>query len=216
MSASPTTQAPSSNQTRPEAAAAPAPPAGPRHRLRLGRLIALALLIALIALGLPTAMSWVEYRRSHSITDDAFVEAHLVNIAPEMVSGRIIRFLAEENDRVEQGQVVAEVDPIPYRDKVNVARAQLDSARAELARQSADLDRVRKEVPIQIEIARRTFAAALADRAKARRPATTRSASWNCWSRSKNKPSSRPAGRWNLRRTTWPIRRSEPRSPAWW
>ena len=57
--------------------------------------------------------------------------------------------------------------PIPYRDKVNISRAQLDSAQAELARQRADLDRVRKEVPIQIEIARRTFAAAEADRAKA-------------------------------------------------
>ena len=68
---------------------------------------------------------------------------------------------------VEKGQVLAEIDPIPYRDKVNVARAQLDSAQAELVRQRADLDRVRKEVPIQIEIARRTFAAAEADRAKA-------------------------------------------------
>ena len=62
---------------------------------------------------------------------------------------------------------MAEIDPIPYRDKVNVARAQLDSAQAELARQRADLDRVRKEVPIQIEIARRTLAAAVADRARA-------------------------------------------------
>ena len=101
-------------------------------------------------------MSWVDYRRTHSITDDAFVEAHIVNVAPQLVSGRIIRFLADENDRVAQGQVVAEIDPIPYRDKVNVARAQLDSALAELNRQRADLDRVRKEVPIQIEIARRT------------------------------------------------------------
>jgi membrane fusion protein (multidrug efflux system) len=112
-------------------------------------------------------MTWLNYRRAHSITDDAFVEAHIVNIAPEMVSGRIIRFLADENDRVVQGQVVAEIDPVPYRDKVNSARAQLDTALAELARQTADLERVRKEVPIQIEIARRTFAAAQADRAKA-------------------------------------------------
>ena len=35
-----------------------------------------------------------------------------------------------------------------------MARAKLDAARAELVRQVADLDRVRKEVPIQIEIAR--------------------------------------------------------------
>jgi multidrug resistance efflux pump len=109
---------------------------------------------------------WIEFRRNHSITNDAFVEAHIVNVSPQLVSGRIIRFLANENDHVDQGQVVAEVDPIPFRDKVNIARAQLDSAQSELARQRADLELIRKEVPIQIEIARRTFAAAAADRAK--------------------------------------------------
>jgi membrane fusion protein (multidrug efflux system) len=112
-------------------------------------------------------MGWIAYRRGHSITDDAFVEAHIVNVAPQLVSGRIVRFLADENDRVEKGQVLAEIDPVPYRDKVRVAQAQHDAAQAELARQRADLDRVRKEVPIQIEIARRTLAAAEADRAKA-------------------------------------------------
>ena len=112
-------------------------------------------------------MSWVSYRRAHSITDDALVEAHIINVGPQVVSGRIVRFLVQENDRVEKGQVLAEVDPILYRDKVNVARAQLAAAQAELVRERADLDRVRKEVPIQIEIARRTFVAAAADRARA-------------------------------------------------
>ena len=112
-------------------------------------------------------MSWIEYRLDHSITDDVFVEAHIVNVAPQLVSGRLMRYHVDENDQVVQGQVVAEIDPIPYQDKVNIARAQLESAQAELARQRADVDRVRKEVPIQIEIARRTFAAAGADQAKA-------------------------------------------------
>ena len=160
MSALQTVQAPSTGETRAVPAAAVAHPEARRIRVRPGRLIAVALAIATVAVGLPLAIGWVEYRRSHSITDDAFVEAHIVNIAPQLVSGRIVRFLADENDRVVQGQVVAEIDPIPYRDKVNVARAQLDSALAELDRQRADLARVRKEVPIQIEIARRTAAAA--------------------------------------------------------
>ena len=138
-----------------------------RAWLRPGRLVALAAVIALIAIGLPTALSWIEFRRNHSITNDAFVEAHIVNVAPEIVSGRVIQFLADENDEVKQGQVIALIDPTPYRDKVNVAQSQLETARAELARQRADLDRVRKEVPIQVEIARRTAAAALADRRKA-------------------------------------------------
>src|SRR5437764_13914137 len=99
---------------------------------------------------------WWSYRSSHSITDDAFVEAHIVNVAPEMVSGRIVRFLVEENDRVEQGQVLAEIDPVHYQDQVDLARSKLDTALAELRRQEASVARLRKEVPLQIEVARRS------------------------------------------------------------
>ena len=163
-------QSPPAHESHEGVSTPPAPPVRPASRwiwLRPGRLLAIALLATLIVVGFPAAMRWVEFRSTHSITDDAFVEAHIVNVAPEIVSGRIIRFLADENDQVSQGQVVAELDPTPYRDKVNLARTQLDSAKAELTRQRADLDRVRKEVPIQIEIARRTAAAALADRGRA-------------------------------------------------
>ena len=111
---------------------------------------------------------WFTFRISHSITDDAFVEAHIVNVAPEMVSGRLVRFLAQENDRVQKGQVLAEIDIIPYRDKVALAQSKVEEAEAELRRQEADLARVKEEVPIQIEIARRTLAAAQADEAKAK------------------------------------------------
>ena len=148
-------------------APAPATPVGRRIRLRPGKIIAAGLVVAAVAVGLPAGTRWVEYRHRHSITNDAFVESHIVNVAPQLVSGRIVRFLAGENDLVSQGQIVAEVDPIPYRDKVNISRAQLELAQSELARQRADLDRVRKEVPIQIEIAKRTFAAAIADRGRA-------------------------------------------------
>ena len=101
------------------------------------------------------------------MTDDAFVEAHIVNVAPQTVSGRIVRVFVEENDRVEQGQVLAEIDPVPYRDQVSIAQGKLDTAEAELRRQEAGLAKLRLEVPIQIEIAGRSFAAARADQAKA-------------------------------------------------
>ena len=85
----------------------------------------------------------------------------------KLVSGRLIRYLVDENDQVVQGQVVAEIDPTPYQRQGQHRAGSARSAEAELARQRADVDRVRKEVPIQIEIARRTFAAAGADQAKA-------------------------------------------------
>jgi membrane fusion protein (multidrug efflux system) len=127
-----------------------------------------AVLLATVAVaGLLLLILWIAHRRDHSMTDDAFVESHIVNVAPEMVSGRIVRFLVDENDSVEQGQIIAEIDPEPYSDRVNIAQAKLDSAGAELKRQEADLQRLRVEVPIQIEIARRTVAVAEADHGKA-------------------------------------------------
>src|SRR5262245_46568460 len=113
-------------------------------------------------------LHWWSYRLSHSITDDAFVEAHLVNVAPEMVSGRIVRFHVEENDRVEQGQVLAEIEPIHYRDQVEQARGKLDLAEAELKRQEAGLAKLKKEVPLQIDIAKQTLAGARTEETRAK------------------------------------------------
>ena len=96
---------------------------------------------------------WYTYRLTQSITDDAFVEAHIVNVAPEMVSGRIVRFLVDENDHVEQGQVLAEIEPIHYRDQVAQARGKLELAEAELKRQEAGLTKLKNEVPLQIDVA---------------------------------------------------------------
>jgi membrane fusion protein (multidrug efflux system) len=84
------------------------------------------------------------------------------------VSGRLVRFHAEENDHVEQGQVLAEIDPVPYRDQVAIARSKVETAEAELRRQEAGLARLQREVPIQIEIARRGLAGAQADQAEAK------------------------------------------------
>ena len=139
------------------------PPAQPA-RLRRGLWIAVAVVLGCAAL----AFGWIGPGLSHSETEDAFIEAHIVNVAPQGVSGRLCRFLVEENDRVEQGQVLAEIDPLLYRDKVELARSKVEEAQAELRRQESSLARVKAEVPIQIEIAKRTLAAAEADVARAK------------------------------------------------
>src|SRR5262249_561527 len=100
--------------------------------------------------------------------DDAFVEAHIVNVTPQVASGHLIRFLVQENDRVEKDQELAEIDPVPYRDQVELARKKVAEAEAELKRQEAALERLRTEVPIQIAIAGRTLGAAKADAGRAK------------------------------------------------
>jgi membrane fusion protein (multidrug efflux system) len=134
----------------------------------LRRLLVPAALLAVAALAALFAFRWVHQRATQSLTDDAFVEAHIVNVAPEMVSGRLVRFLVEENDQVKQGQVLAEIEPVHYRDQVEQARGKLDLAEAELKRQEAGLAKLRKEVPLQIDVAKETLAAARTEEARAR------------------------------------------------
>ncbi|MDB5339033.1 MAG: Multidrug resistance protein [Planctomycetaceae bacterium] len=161
--AAPTTAQPAATPVQPVTAASPPVPKKlPFLRfLQVGGLMGLAVVTGFFV------YTWWSFRLSHSITEDAFVEAHIVNVAPQSVSGHLVRFLVEENDRVEQGQVLAEVDPVTYHDQVQVARSKVDGAEAELRRQEAALANFRLEVPIQIDIARRGMAAAMADEARA-------------------------------------------------
>jgi membrane fusion protein, multidrug efflux system len=153
----------------PVAPAEPPTPAAPPPQLRNRFYLQPTWLAGFLVLGGLTicVCYWFFYRWGHSLTEDAFVEAHIINVAPQSVSGNLVSCMVDENDRVEQGQVLAEIDPVSYRDQVELARSKVETAEAELLRQKADLARLQREVPIQIEIARRSLAAAKADEARA-------------------------------------------------
>src|SRR5262245_56931051 len=152
-------------------AARPPLPAGRPHGLvrrlwgnrwlRLGVAATLVLLVAA-----PFAVPWIDYRLTHSITDDAFVQTHVVNIAPQEVSGHLVRYLVQEHDTVAKGQLLAEIDPVPYREQVELLRAKLVVAGAELAAAQSSLEVLQAQVPQEIEVARRALAAAKAEQAR--------------------------------------------------
>src|SRR5258708_1049903 len=160
-----TSHAPPSSNSAPTAPVAPSVPVSSSRLLRWAVWCAAAGIAIVVAY---FGILWWSYRSSHSITDDAFVEAHIVNVAPEMVSGRIVCFRVEENERVEQGQVLAEIEPIHYRDQVEQARGKLDLAEAELKRQEAGLAKLKKEVPLQIDVAKQSLAGAQIEEARAK------------------------------------------------
>jgi membrane fusion protein (multidrug efflux system) len=61
-------------------------------------------------------------------TDDAYVGAQKVLITPD-ISGKIDKIVVREGERVKQGDVLFEIDPVPFRLAVQEARAKLDQAR---------------------------------------------------------------------------------------
>jgi membrane fusion protein (multidrug efflux system) len=61
-------------------------------------------------------------------TDDAYVGAQKVLITPD-VSGKIIKVTVKEGQRVSTGDVLFQVDPVPYQLAAQQARAKLDDAK---------------------------------------------------------------------------------------
>jgi membrane fusion protein YbhG len=113
--------------TKPDTVSAPA---GRRSRRRV-RLAALAILLALAALA-------VYLWRQHGANDPnaAFslsgnVDVHQVELAFR-VSGRISALKVQEGDKVSAGQVLAQLDPVPFQTDVASAKADLDQAQAQL------------------------------------------------------------------------------------
>src|SRR5690348_1673471 len=92
-----------------------------------GRLIALAAPAVAIVLALLVA-SWV---RAHPSSSDASIDADVVHVAAA-VGGRIIEIRVRENSSVHRGDVLFQIDPLPYQLVVSQAQADLAVAEAQL------------------------------------------------------------------------------------
>jgi membrane fusion protein (multidrug efflux system) len=146
----------------------PSPPSSFWRRLWSDRrLFATVLTIAVLLAGVPFAIIWIAYRFTHSVTLDAFVESHLVNIGPQQVSGHIVEALVEEHQAVKKGDLLCLIDPKPYKDQVDLSQAKLDVAKANLVMAETVLKRLTEEVPRRVAIAEKEAGVALADRQKA-------------------------------------------------
>jgi len=107
---------------------APKPAVGPVHRRRRW-IVPLVVLLAVVALfaGIPRLL----HALNSVSTDDAYVNSYVTFVAPR-VAGQVDRVLVEDNDRVKKGDVLVELDSEPYRVKVAINQAAVDSAQADL------------------------------------------------------------------------------------
>jgi len=76
--------------------------------------------------------------RGRESTDDAFIEAHVMQISPK-ISEKVVRVLVEDNQMVKKGDLLVELDPRDTQALVNQAKANVDSSEAKLAEAKARL-----------------------------------------------------------------------------
>lgn len=111
----------------------------------LGRFLSVFTIGAAIVLALLVA----QRLRIHPQTDDAEVFANLIGIAPE-VEGRIIKINVKDNQLVHKGELLFQIDPVPYQYALETARSQ----QAALEGQIRDLRRTIGAQTSAIEVAR--------------------------------------------------------------
>ncbi|MDE2423675.1 MAG: HlyD family secretion protein [Betaproteobacteria bacterium] len=84
----------------------------------------LSILVILIVVVLFTA--WL-LTHNHESTDDAFIEANVVDISPH-VGGYVSQVNVHDNQYVKQGELLALIDPRDFQIQVDVAQAALNAA----------------------------------------------------------------------------------------
>ena len=103
---------------------------GPRRRILV---LVAGLALAALAAGIPYYL----YAISHESTDDAFIEGHIIAISPR-VSGHVAGVYVTDNQKVEAGDLLVELDPRDFQARLDAARASL--AADEAALRSRDID----------------------------------------------------------------------------
>ncbi|WP_425065799.1 HlyD family secretion protein [Reyranella sp.] len=133
----------------------------------------LVLLLAVPLLAAGGAGWWWLSGGRYVSTDNAYVKAHIVQIAPE-VSGQVRRVLTRDHASVEAGAQLFTIESRPFRLALDSAEAELDSARAhvenlrgiwreavaELADAEARADYFQRQAQRQEELAQKGVASA--------------------------------------------------------
>ena len=102
----------------------------------------------MLAAGLATGAYYLEFVAPFESTDDAFIEADVTPIAPQ-VAGRVAQLFVKDNQEVKQGDVLLEIDPRDYQANWIKPRANLAAAQSRLeqadAQSTADQAQVAQE-----------------------------------------------------------------------
>src|SRR6202022_1593889 len=104
--------------------------AEPRRRLMAGmrRYRRVLLLVVLPLVALIAGVTFYLNGGRYVTTDDAYVGAQKVLITPD-ISGKIISVAVKEGQEVSTGDVMFQIDPVPFKLAVAQARAKLDDAK---------------------------------------------------------------------------------------
>ena len=135
---------------------------GAGYRGMSRRRAALLLAVAVgVVIGAIFGIRWLHYYFTHASTDDARVKGDLIAVSPT-VQGKIRLLPIQEGDRVEKGQLIAQLREEDYHAQVDVAAGVVQTVEAELKEAEAELALVREKTHKEVAEATAAVCAAQA------------------------------------------------------
>jgi membrane fusion protein (multidrug efflux system) len=126
----------------PASAAAPAAAPAVQEKGPNRRVLVVAAIVALVAIGIGARM-W--YRGHYFVeTDNAYVAGH-VHPVSSRISGVVTKVLIDDNQMVKEGDVIAELDPFDQGVKVEQMKAQIASAQQQVEQLDAQIAQVQAQ-----------------------------------------------------------------------
>ncbi len=101
--------------------------------------------IITIIIFLISAVFYSIHNYFYKSTDDAFVEGHIVSIAPR-VSGQVVNLKIDDNMEVKKGDLLLEIDPNDYRVKFEQSKADFEENTARLQQAKNELLKTKSEL----------------------------------------------------------------------
>lgn len=110
----------------------------PWYRRPLG----LSLILIAALTGIIFGVRYYLHARAYESTDDAFIQAHVVQVSPKVASHVAVVHI-DDNQHVQRGDLLVELDPRDYQARLAQARANLTAGKVEVMRAQLEAGRVR-------------------------------------------------------------------------
>jgi membrane fusion protein (multidrug efflux system) len=108
------------------------------------KLFWLIVIAVAVVVGGHYAIGYIVHHILYASTDDAFVEGHIVSIAPQ-VSGPVTSVPVDDNQRVKEGDLLFTIDARDYQAKVDTYQAAFEAAAAQAQQAEANIAAARAE-----------------------------------------------------------------------
>lgn len=154
-------QAPSSGEDHRDSSAEDKQPNAKDERKRPGKKPLVILVIVVILIVIAAVIYWL-MNRGIETTDDAFTDGNAVVISPR-VSGYVTQLLVRDNQKVNQGDLLAVIDPRDAIAQQDQATAQLALAQAQYGQSQAQYALAKVQYPAQKQQALANLARAKAE-----------------------------------------------------